>query len=81
MTCIRAMGSGFNCNLDIIRSFHQITNYVHLFVYKLDWGWKVGLHLGGEGNTPLGAGELRLGRGKLHLGGRGNPSVPPSVKH
>ena len=28
----RAMDSGFNCNLDITRSFHEITNY--LFVYK-----------------------------------------------
>ena len=28
----RAIGSGFNCNLDIARYFHQITN--HLLVYK-----------------------------------------------
>ena len=42
-----------------------------------------------EGETPLRGentslwGELRLGRGKFHLGGgeRGNPSVPPSIKH
>ena len=28
----RAMCSGFNCNFDITRYFHQIVNY--LFVYK-----------------------------------------------
>ena len=27
-----AMGSGFNCDLDIIRYFHQISNYV-LYLY------------------------------------------------
>ena len=31
----RAMGSGFNCtcNLDITRSFHQITNYLSVYKY------------------------------------------------
>ena len=49
MTCIRAMGSGFNCNLDIIRYFHQNNYYVLICILRME---------GVTGNTPLwGGGE------------------------
>ena len=64
------MGSGFNCNLDITRSFHQIT-------MRMEGGTPL------RGETLLfgggGGGELRLGRGKRHLGRRGSQFLPPSA--
>ena len=60
---------------------------MHLFVYKLDCGWKVGLHLGGEhstlGGRGGGGGRAPFREGKTSLlvgvgwGEGGNPSVPP----
>ena len=65
------MDGGFNCNLDIIRSFHQITKYVLLCISLTE-----------EGGTPLRGG----GGGELSLEGEGDPSVsrpPPPlyIKH
>ena len=51
---VRAVGSGFNCNLDITRSFHLIINY--LFVIVLT-EWKVGHHLEWRGGGGGGHGE------------------------
>ena len=77
----RAMGSKFNCNLDITSFLHPMTN--HLFVYKgnhLDRGWKVGLHLKVE--------KLLFGRGGGGGGGVSSfgeilvfPPPPLCIKH
>ena len=36
LTCTRAMGSEFNCNLDITRSIQRITNYLLVYVTVLE---------------------------------------------
>ena len=55
------MGRGFNCNLDIARSFHQITNYYFFYnfytrriVLTEDGRWDSTKGEGGGGESCLG---------------------------
>ena len=67
----RAMVSGFNCNLDIMGSFHQITTYLIIMRIMLTENG------GGAGTLIFGKGELRLGRENLTWGGGGGGGCSP----